>query len=132
MSRSAIYTANTTSQVLTADSGVSFGSVIRRFGCNCNLNGDAITLSGAGYYDVDINVVVTGSAAGTAEIVLLKDGVEVPGATASTATSTTSINTVGISALVRELCCEGGSTLTLVLRGVNATISNVATVVTKL
>lgn len=132
MSRSAIYTANTTAQVLTANSGISFGSVIRRFGCNCNLNGNAIMLTGVGYYDVDINVVVNGSAAGTAEIVLLKDGVEIPGATASTATSTTSVNTVSVAALVRELCCEGGSTLTLVLRGVGATIANVSAVVTKL
>ena len=132
MSRSAIFTANTTPQVLLADSVISFGNVVRRFGCNCSLNGNAIMLNGTGYYDVDINVVVNGSAAGTAEIVLLKDGVEIPGATASTATSTTSINTVSVSALVRELCCEGGSTLTLELRGTGATIANVSAVVEKL
>lgn len=132
MSRSTIFASNTTPQALTAGSGISFGNVVRRFGCNCRLNGNALILSGVGYYDVDVNVVVRGSAAGTAEIVLLKDGVAIPGATASTATSTTSINTVSVHALVRELCCEGGSTLTLELRGVDATIGNVSAVVEKL
>lgn len=73
------------------------------------------------------------TAIGTVTVTLLKDGVAVPGATASASVSTAgdAVN-LSIDALVREQCCDSTSTLTLVLTGAAATVTNVAAVVEKL
>jgi len=42
MSRSYIYTSNSNSQTVAANGVVLPGSIIHRFGCNLNLNGDAV------------------------------------------------------------------------------------------
>ena len=131
--KSAIYTANTTAAVTAVGSTIPFGSIIRRFGQNIDLSGTAINICGRGYYDVDISVTANATAAGTVTVALFKDGVAVPGATAS-ATVSAAGDTVNLSieALVREMCCDSTSTLTLVLTGAAATVTNVAAVVEKL
>ena len=50
MSKSLIQTVNQSSQVVAANSIIDLGSVIRRFGCNLRLNGNAVEVDGAGYY----------------------------------------------------------------------------------
>ena len=131
--KSAIYTANTTADVTAIGSTIPFGSIIRRFGQNIDLSGTAINLCGRGYYDVDISITANVTAVGTITVTLLKDGVAVPGATASESVSTAgdAVN-LSIDALVREQCCDSTSTLTLVLTGAAATVTNVAAVVEKL
>ena len=52
--KSAIFTANTTAQTVAVGGTLSLGSIIRRYGCDLNLNGNSITVNGcndAGYYD---------------------------------------------------------------------------------
>lgn len=131
--KSAIYTANSTATVTAVGSTIPFGSIIRRFGQNIDLSGTAINICGRGYYDVDISVTANATAAGTVTVTLFKDGVAVPGATASaTASAAGDAVNLSIEALVREMCCDSTSTLILVLTGAAATVTNVAAVVEKL
>ena len=131
--KSAIYVANTGAQALQIGSTISLGSIIRRYGCAVNLNGNGITVDERGYYDVDATVIATAAAAGTVTVTLLRDGTPVPGAVASATAAAAGTVALPITALVRQACgCSGGSTLTLVLGGTAATINNVALKVIKL
>ena len=133
MSKSAIYTANTTAQTVAAGGTIALGSIIRRFGCSVNLNGNGINLKDGGYYDVDVSVTAAPAAVGTVTVTLFRNGVAVPGATASAAVSTANnpVN-LSITALVRENCCGDDSTLTLVLTGTASSVTNAAVVVEKI
>lgn len=71
-------------------------------------------------------VTVTPAAAGTVTVTLYKDGVAVPGATASATAAANGTVDLSIPALVRQVCCAEGSALTLVLAGAAATVNNVA------
>lgn len=135
MSKSAIYTANTSAQNVAVNGIINPGTIIRRFGQNLGLSGNAIQIDGAGYYDIDVSITAAPTAAGNVTVTMLKDGVAIPGATATQ--STTAANNpvnLSISSLVREFCpcCDGLSNLTFVLTGTAASISNVAIVVEKL
>lgn len=133
MSKSAIYTANTTTQAVAVGGTIALGSIIRRFGCSVNLNGNGINLKDGGYYDVDVSVTAAPTAIGTVTVTLFRNGVAVPGATASAAVSTANnpVN-LSIAALVRENCCGDDSTLTIVLTGTASSVTNVGVVVEKL
>ena len=133
MSKSMIYTVNDTAQEVADGGTINLGSVIRRFGCNLGLSGNAVLVDGTGYYDFDASVTLTPSAAGTATVTLKKDGIEVPGATATVELTGTTTTALPIAGVVREnCCCDGASNLTLVLSGVAATVNNVATKTVKL
>lgn len=131
--KSMIYTALETPTAVAVGGAIPLGTIVRRYGCNCNLNGNGITLEGAGYYDVEVSVVAMPDAAGTVTVQLLKDGVAVPGALASAtvAAADTSV-TLAFPAAVRLGCCSDGSSLTLVLTGAASTVNNAAVQVTKL
>lgn len=134
MSKSAIYTSNTTTQALAIGSAIDPGNVVRRFGCNVNLLGNSIAVVGAGYYSVDGQFTITATNAGTATITLLRDGVAVPGAVASASVAAGDVVTVGINALVREYgcCANNSSSLSFVLGGVAESITNASIVVERL
>lgn len=135
MAKSAIFTANTTAQTVAVGGTLSLGSIIRRYGCDLNLNGNSIAINGcndAGYYDVKASVTAAPTAAGTVTVSLFRNGVAVPGATASAAGAAGSPVALPIAALVREFCCGEDSALTLVLSGAAATVSNVALVVERI
>ena len=128
MSRSLIQTVNQSSQSV-ADNGIlDLGSVIRRFGCNCKLNGNAIEIDGAGYYTIDCNVTLEPTEAGSVTLSVYKNGVPLTGATASGSVSTAGNPiTLPIQTTVREGCeCDGGIALTLVLVSGASTVTNVA------
>ena len=78
--KSALYTALQTPTAVAVDGVIPLGSLIRRYGCDISLNGNAVNLSGAGYYDVDASITVAPTAAGTVTATLIKDGVAIPGA----------------------------------------------------
>lgn len=124
--KSALYAAMQTPTAVAVDGVIPLGSLIRRYGCDVALNGNAVNITGAGYYDVDASVTVTPIAAGTVTITLYKDGVAVPGATASETAAANGTVDLSIPALVRHVCCAAGSALTLVLTGAAATVNNVA------
>lgn len=124
--KSALYAAMQTPTAVAVDGVIPLGSLIRRYGCDVALNGNAVNITGAGYYDVDASVTVTPAAAGTVTITLYKDGVAVPGATASETAAANGTVNLCIPPLVRQACCAAGSALTLVLTGAAATVNNVA------
>jgi len=117
MSKSVMYAANTNTQTVAAGGVINFGSIIRKYGCNCNLvSGNAIA-SGNGYYRVDASITVEGTAAGTGTIALYKNGVAIPGAVAQYETTATSISTVSIPCVIRDNCCCESETITAVVSG---------------
>ena len=124
--KSALYAAMQTPTAVAVDGVIPLGSLIRRYGCDITLNGNAVNITGSGYYDVDASVTVTPTAAGTVTVTLYKDGVAVPGATASETAAANGTVNLSIPALVRQVCCAAGSALTLVLAGASATVNNVA------
>lgn len=131
--KSALYTANTGAQDVSVGGTINLGSIVRRFGKCVSLNGAGITIMDQGYYDVDVSVTSAPTAAGTVTVTLYKDGVEVPGATAS-ATAAAAGNPVNlsISSLIRHFCACSGTTLTLVLTGAAASVTNVAVTVERI
>ena len=124
--KSALYTALQTPTAVAVDGVIPLGSIIRRYGCDSNLNGNAVNITNAGYYDVDVSITVAPTAAGTVTATLVKDGVAIPGATASAAAAAGAPTVLSFPALVRQACCASGSALTLVLTGAAATVNNVA------
>lgn len=135
MSKSAIYVANQTTQEVADNGLINPGVTIRRFGCNIHLSGTAINLSGSGYYNVDASFTVVPTEEGEITVTLYKDGVAIPGATATetAAAAGDSVN-LFISALVREYCpCgDSSSNITFVLTDGAASITNTGIVVEKL
>lgn len=129
--KSALYAAMQTPSAVAVGGVIPLGSLIRRYGCDVSLNGNAVNITGgnqsAGYYDVDASITVAPAAVGTVTVTLFKDGVAVPGATASaTAAAADDALDLNITALVRQVCCAAGSALTLVLTGAAASVENVA------
>ena len=133
MSKSLIQTVNQSSQVVAANSIIDLGSVIRRFGCNCRLNGNAIEVDGPGYYTIDCNVTLAPTVAGNVTVAVFKNGVQLTGATATGSVSTAGNPvTLPIQTTIREGCnCEGGTALTVVLTAGTSTVSNIAVRVEK-
>lgn len=124
--KSALYTAMQTPTAVTVNGVIPLGSLIRRYGCDVSLNGNAVNITGTGYYDVDTSVTVAPTAAGTVTATLVRNGVPIPGATASAAAAAGAPVVLAFPALVRQACCASGSALTLVLSGAAATVNNVA------
>lgn len=131
MSRSALYTANTSNQLVDVNNTINLGSIIRRYGCNLDLSGSAIRVAGEGYYDFTVNVTAAPVAEGEVTISLFKNNVAIPGAIASaTAAAAGDLVNLSISCLIRENCaiCDGPSNITLVLSGGQSNVTNVAVV----
>lgn len=130
MSKSAIYMANTNSQTVSAGGTVNFGNIIRRFGCNCQSNGSTPTVNGTGYYDIDTNITLTGTA-GTVTLTLYQDGTPITGATQSATIVADTTYAFSLPAIVRQKCCCD-SIITLVISGVATTVTNAAVEVEKI
>lgn len=133
MSKSAIYTTNTTAPTIAVDGIIPVGTTTRRYGCNIRQDGNAITLCGQGYYLVNVSATVTPTAAGTVSVTAQKDGVAIVGATGSetVAAAATDVN-IGLTAIVRNACGCDSSILSFVLGGVAAVVDNLAVTVVKL
>ena len=133
MSKSAIYTTNTTEPTITAGSVIPVGVTSRRFGCNLRQDGNTITLCGSGYYKVTAVATVTPPAAGTVSLAAQKDGVAVVGATASATTGAANeAATLTVSAILRNACGCDSSILSFVLDGATAVVNNLSVTVEKL
>lgn len=134
MGKSLIQTTNQSSQTVAVNSVISPGSVLRRFGCNCRLNGNAIEIEGEGYYEIEGTVSLAPTAAGAVTVALFKDGIQIPSAIAygSVSTAGNSI-TLPLTTTVRQGCnCECASSITCVLLEGASTVRNVSLRVVKL
>ena len=135
MAQSAIYVVNNSVQDVADGGVINLGTIIRRFGRNLNLAGNGIQVGGEGYYDIKASITVSPSAAGEVTVTAYKDGIIIPGvvATGTTAAAADFVN-LSLVGLIREACCccESLSSLTFVLTGLNASITNIAVVVEKI
>lgn len=102
--KSAICTVATNVSV-AADGSIPVGSIVRRLGPGMGVEGGAISCEGCGYYEVTVCVTMSPTAAGAIGIRLLKDGSEVPGATAMGTGVLNSPMSLTVNMLVRKTCC---------------------------
>jgi len=127
MSKSLIQTANSSQQTVAEGGIISLGSILRRFGCNCRLNGNAIELKGEGYYTIDVDTTIAPTATGDVTVTLFKDGVAIPGATATSTVGTVgNSTTLSLNTTVRMSCCGADSSITAVLVANAGTVSNIS------
>lgn len=133
MSRSLIQVANPSQQTVALNSIISLGSVQRRFGCNLRLSGNAIEVSGEGYYTIDCDVSIAPTAAGTVTVALYNNGVQIPGAVAYGAVATAGNPTeLSINTTIRQgCCCDSVDNLTCVLLAGAGTVQNISLRVVK-
>ena len=128
MSKSLIQTANQSSQTVAVNSTISLGSTLRRFGCNCRLNGNSVEIDGAGYYTISGTVTLAPTAAGNVSVGVYANGVPITGATV-TGSVTTAGNaiTLPIETTVRQGCnCDGATQIALVLTVGASTVTGVS------
>lgn len=126
MSKALLQTANTNAQTVAENGIISPGNILRRYGCNCRLNGNAIEVDGSGYYALSGTVTLAPTAAGDVTIALFKNGVAIPGATATSSVAAAGDNvTLPIDTTIREgCCCDGASQVTCVLTAGTSTVTN--------
>lgn len=132
MSKSAIYTTNTSAPTVPVGGIVPVGNTARRFGCNIRQDGNTITMCGQGYYLINISATVSPSAAGTVSLTAQKDGVPIIGAVSSSTVAANGTTNLTITAIVRNACACNGSILSLLLGGVESVVNNLAVTVVKL
>ena len=85
---------NSTSVV--AGGTIPLGSAVHGFGRNIKLNGNSITISGCGYYDVVMSASIAVTGTGAVTVQLMDNGVAIPGAV-GTATPSAAGAVVNIS-----------------------------------
>lgn len=130
--KSALYAINNSVVSLPDGGTYAPATVVRRYGQNYQLQGNGITLTGPGYYDIAAGATLSGSAAGTLTLAAYQDGVAIPGMTASqTVKAAGDIVTLGVSGIIRTYCTKPVSTLTIVISGMAATGTNLAVDITK-
>ena len=130
MSKSVLYGVNSTSQTVANDGTINFGNIVRRYGCNLDMSGGSVVAKGSGYYRVDSNFTIIGSGTGTDTITFYKDGVAIPGTTATISVGENYRYQVSIPFIFRQTCCCD-TTITAVLTGATATITNASIVAEK-
>ena len=128
MGKSLIQTTNQNPQTISNNGIFSLGSVLRRYGCNCRLSGNAVEVKGEGYYKVDAVVTVEPTAEGNVIVALYNNGVQIQGAIAyGTASAATDPVTLPIVTTIRQgCCCDSADSLTLVLLEGEGTATNVS------
>lgn len=125
---SLIYMITPTTSAVTSGGVLPLSTIARRRGKLITSETDSILLGAPGYYKVTATITFTAPAAGDVTIQLQKDGVVVPGITASETitTATTEIRTITLSGIVRVPCCGDAASLSLVNTGVAITTSNIS------
>lgn len=133
MGKSLIQVTNQSPQNVELNGIITLGSVLRRYGCNCRLSGNAVEVKGEGYYEIDACVTVEPTATGTVTVALYNNGVQVQGAISSaTASSASSPVTLPIVSTIRQgCCCDSADNLTLVLLEGEGSVTNVSMRVVK-
>lgn len=133
MSKSLIQLYNESNQSVVENNIISFGSVLRRYGCNLRLSGGAVEADGPGYYEADIAATIEPTAAGNVTIALFENNVQVPGAIASGyVAEAASPITLPIVTTIRKGCnCDGASQIVLKLLEGPGNVTNVSTKIVK-
>ena len=124
MSKALMYAANSSTQTIADGNVINFGSIIKRFG-RIDISGGNIITNGVGYYDIDVNLTIVGTSAGSAIIQIYSNGVMVPGACVTVATTANSTESITIPAAIRQKCCAS-ETITVKISGISANVTNAA------
>ena len=126
--RSMIYTANTATQTVPVGGTVALGQEVRKSGCGLVSGGSSIVAKTNMPVLVTVSVTAAPSAAGAVTVALYRDGVAIPGATATQTVAANGTASLAFSAIVRgqRCACADASTLTVVLLGTASDVSNVA------
>lgn len=126
---SVLYAINTASTTVEAGSVIPC-NVSKRKGCSVIEADNMILLRTPGYYVVTATVTFSAAEAGDVVLSLRKNGVAVPGITATETITTadTEVRTVTLQGVVKVLCYEGMPILTLVNAsdGIDITVTNVS------
>lgn len=133
MSKSLIQLYNESTQAVTAGDVISFGSVLRRYGCNLRLSGGAVEADGQGYYEANVVATVEPTEVGEVTVALFDNNVQIPGAIASgyAGTAATPI-TLPIVTTIRKGCnCDGASQIVLKLIEGPGNVTNVSARIVK-
>lgn len=113
-----------TEETVASGGSIPLTTITRRTGCALNLNSNSVVISKPGYYILDANVTFEAQAEGTETISVYKNGVLIPGATATITTAASTIYEIGINTTIRTFINEPGATITLVATGGEITIQN--------
>lgn len=104
----------------------------RRFG-TCLVQAGTGVRAGEGYYDVDVSATLTSAAAGTFSVVLMADGVQVPGAVGTVTLAAGGFAVVAFPAIVRNCCCARNLTVAVTgTAGTTAVVTNLSLVAERL
>ena len=122
MSKTLIYAVNTATQSIADGGTINFGNVIRKYGC-LSISGGNVSTNCDGYYDIDVNLTVSGTAAGTANVQVYSNGTALPGAIATVPTTATSVTSVCIPTVIRQKCCVPCN-ITVIVSGTSVNITN--------
>lgn len=126
---SAIHTVSTNVDV--AENGqIPFGSVVRRYGRNCQLNGTGINLMGAGYYDLESSLTFTPTATGPVTIQFYQDGIALPGATMTVPGTAAEPIGLYVTSMPRNCGCDCNTMITATISAAG-TANNFSTVIRK-
>lgn len=125
---SLIYMITPTTATVESGGVLPLSTIARRRNRSISSETDSVLLGAPGYYKVTATVTFTAPEAGTVTVQLRKDGVAVPGITASTTITTadTEVRTLTLSGIVRVPCCGDAVSLSLVNTGVAITTSNIS------
>ena len=130
MGKSILYAVNLTAQNVADGNTINFGSLVRKYGCDCNISGGNAVVRSSGFYVVDTNIDFTASAAGTVTIALYQDGVAIPGAYSTRTVVADTQYQITIPAVIRTRCCRcNDSTITAVVTGQAINVTNAAIIV---
>ena len=113
MSRSLLQTVNQSTQPIDVNGIIPPGTVVRRFGCNCQLSGNGQQICGEGYYTLNGALTVEASVIGNVTAALYDNGVLLSGTQVSGyAAAADAPVTLPFVATVRKGCCDGASVIT--------------------
>ena len=127
LSRALLQTVNQSTQPIDINGIVPPGTVVRRFGCNCQFAGNGQQISGEGYYILDGALTVEATAIGNVTAALYENGVLIPGTQVSGyAAAADAPVTLPFVATLRKGCCDGASVITCGLVEGPGTMTNYA------
>lgn len=128
MKNSLIYLITTTTNAVASNGIIPLQTIARRRGNVVEQSGNSVILNRPGYYKINGSVTFNAPAAGVATVKTQKNGVDIPGLTASTTitTANTEERTLNINGVIRVVCGESAASITLINSGVAISETNVS------
>lgn len=107
-----------------------FGTIVRRYGRNLQLDGQGINMLGPGYYDLSASLSFIPTATGPVTIQFYQDGVEVRSAVATSQGTASEPVNLFVTSELRNCGCDCNTTLAYTISAAG-TIANLTTTVGK-